>query len=136
MSAGRRAIGLNRVEAAMDHIRRNAALCDAINLMFGAILFLSPWLYGFAPGPQTQNAVVSGIVIVMLSVAAFAAFAKWEEWLNLVVGLWVFVSPWILGFAETTAMRVDMVIGGGVALLAAIELWIMHRMPPEQTVSQ
>ncbi|MBI4274121.1 MAG: SPW repeat protein [Rhizobiales bacterium] len=120
----------------MDHIRRNAALCDAINLMLGAILFLSPWLYGFAPGLQTQNSVVSGIVIVVLSIAAFTAFAKWEEWLNLVLGLWVVVSPWVLGFAGTTAMWIDVVIGGGVALLAAIELWIMHRMPPEQTVSR
>jgi hypothetical protein len=59
-------------------------------------------------------------------VAALAAFAEWEEWLNLVVGLWVLVSPWVLDFANTTAMWVHIVIGIIVAVVAAIEVWMMR----------
>jgi hypothetical protein len=60
---------------------------------------------------------------VVLSIAALAAFTVWEEWINLVVGLWLIVSPWVLHFAGTTAMYVSVVIGALVALLAAIELF-------------
>jgi hypothetical protein len=106
---------------------RNERLGDVLNLILGAFLLISPWLFGFASGVETQNAVISGIVIAVLSIAALAAFAQWEEWLNLIVGLWVLVSPWVLHFAGTTAMRVNVVIGIIVALIAAIELWLMHR---------
>src|SRR5882757_3077301 len=103
----------------------NAKYCDVANLILGAILFVSPWLFAFDAGAPSQNANISGIVIALLSIAALAAFAVWEEWLNLIVGLWVIVSPWILGFQGTTAMTVHVIIGIIVALLAAIELWIM-----------
>jgi hypothetical protein len=113
----------------------NAKLCDVANLILGAILFFSPWIFGFANGMQSQNAYIGGIIIMVLSIAALAAFAVWEEWLNLIVGLWVIVSPWVLGFAGT-ARTVDVVIGVLVAVLAALELWVMHQAPPRQTVSR
>jgi hypothetical protein len=105
----------------------NAKLCDVANLILGAILLFSPWIFGFAAGPQSQNAVITGIVIAALSIAALAAFAFWEEWLNLALGLWTLVSPWALGFQNTPAMRVYVVIGILVAVLAAVELWMMSQ---------
>lgn len=78
-------------------------------------------------GPAVQNALISGLVIAGLSVAALAAFAQWEEWLNLLLGLWVLVSPWVLGFQGTTAATVHIVGGILVAGLAAIEMWLMQR---------
>ena len=85
-------------------------------LLLGAVLFLSPWVFGFAAGAQSQNAWITGIVIAVLSIAALAAFA---EWLNLVAGLWAIAAPWVLGFPGTTAMTVHVVIGVIVAALAA-----------------
>ena len=105
---------------------RNERVCDVLNLILGAFLFFSPWIFGFAAGVQSQNAMISGIVIAVLSIAALAAFAEWEEWLNLIVGLWVLVSPWVLGFADTTAMWVHAIIGIVVTVIAAVELWMMH----------
>jgi hypothetical protein len=114
----------------------NAKLCDVGNLILGGILFISPWLFSFSAGVQSQNAYIAGIIIVVLSIAALAAFAVWEEWLNLIVGLWLIVSPWVLSFSGTTAMRVDVAIGIIVAVLAAVELWMMSQMPPRQATSR
>jgi hypothetical protein len=74
-------------------------------------------------GHESTNAMIGGIIIAVLSIAALAAFTVWEEWINLVVGLWLIVSPWVLHFSGTTAMYVTVVIGALVALLAAIELF-------------
>jgi len=114
----------------------NAKWCDVANLVLGAILFLSPWIFGFDAGAASQNAYIAGIVIAVLAIAALAAFAVWEEWLNLIVGLWTLIAPWVLGFhGNRTAMAVHVVIGIAVAVLAAIELWMMSQIPPRLTTS-
>ena len=71
----------------------NAKFCDVANLILGAILFVSPWIFGFSAGNASENAMIVGIIIAVLAIAALAAFAVWEEWLNLVVGLWAVISP-------------------------------------------
>jgi len=113
----------------------NAKLCDVANLILGAVLFVSPWMFGFDAGSASANANIAGVAIAALAIAALAAFAVWEEWLNLIVGLWTLVSPWVLGFQGTTAMTVHVAIGAAVAILAAIELWIMSQNPPRLTTS-
>jgi len=115
----------------------NARLCDVANLILGAFLFLSPWIFGFEAGVASQNAHVAGIVIAVLAIAALAAFAVWEEWLNLLVGLWTLVAPWVLGFqGNATATTIHVIVGAIVAVLAAVELWIMYRHPPHLPASR
>jgi hypothetical protein len=110
----------------------SARLCDVGNLFLGMILFFSPWLFGLSAGAQWQTASTVGIFIAVLSVAALAAFAIWEEWLNLIVGLWLIASPWLLGFQDSSAMAVDVSIGAVVAILAALEVWLTHDTRPSQ----
>lgn len=111
-------------------------MCDVANLILGAILFFSPWMFGFDAGRASGNAYIAGIVIAVLAIAALAAFAIWEEWLNLIVGLWTLASPWLLGFQGSNATRIHVIIGAAVAILAAVELWIMSQNPPRLTASR
>ncbi len=96
-------------------------LCDVVNLSLGVVLFFSPWLFDLSGGAQLHTASIVGIVIAVGSIAALAAFAVWEEWLNLIAGLVLIVSPWLLGFQDSQAMTIDVVIGMAVAALAAFE---------------
>jgi hypothetical protein len=98
--------------------------CDVVNLSLGALLFFSPWLFDLSTGAPWQTASIVGILIAVLSIAALAAFAVWEEWLNLMAGLALIVLPWLLGFQDSQAMTIDMVIGMIVAVLAALEAWL------------
>jgi hypothetical protein len=53
---------------------------------------------------------------------------------NLVLGLWLIIAPWTLEFANNAAaMRNHVIVGIVVAVLAAIELWLVHRKPPHVT---
>ncbi|HEY6861176.1 MAG TPA: SPW repeat protein [Pseudolabrys sp.] len=113
----------------------NAKLCDVANLFLGVILLASPWIFGFSGGAASTNAFVSGVFIAVISIAALAAFAVWEEWLNLIMGLWVLASPWVLGFASGTPMQIHIVIGLIVAVLAALEIWILYQRPPRRTAA-
>src|SRR6516165_3634924 len=110
-------------EAVMDDWS-SAKLGDVANLVLSVILFFSPWLFGLSAGAQWQTASIIGIFIAVSSIAALAAFAVWEEWVNLGAGLTLIVSPWLLGFQDSSAMAIDAVIGAMVALLAAIGVWL------------
>src|SRR5712671_5161295 len=113
----------------------NARLCDVANLVLGAFLFVSPWIFGFDAGKASGNANIAGIIIAVLAIAALAAFAVWEEWLNLLVGLWTLVSPWLLGFQGTSAMTVHVIIaeiigtGATADELAEAQAWLVNDEP-------
>jgi hypothetical protein len=87
------------------------------------VLFFSPWIFGLPQGAPCHIASVIGVFIAVSSIAALAAFAVWEEWLNLVAGLALIVSPWLFGFQDDKAMTIDVMIGTFVVLLAAVEVW-------------
>jgi SPW repeat len=103
--------------------QRPEAVLDLYNLVLGALLFLSPWLFAFAHGTAGADAWLGGATIAALSLAALMLYAEWEEWITLAAGLWMILSPFVLGFTHTTAMHVVIGIGFVVTFLAALDLW-------------
>ena len=101
-------------------------LCDIGNLLLSGVLFFSPWMFDLSTGAQIQIASTVGIIIAVLSIAALAAFAVWEEWVILIAGLMLMVSPWLLGFQDSQAMTIDVAIGVSVVVLAAFEAWYLY----------
>ena len=101
---------------------------DLINLVLAVWLFISPWIIGFAAETHAAwNAWIVGVVLGALAVATLSVFAEWEEWVNLVLGLWLIVSPWLLGFmANTNAMATHVVLGVLVIAASAWAVWDVH----------
>jgi len=109
---------------------------NIVNLILGAILVVSPWILGFSGTTlMTWNACVTGAVIAVVALMAARQAYDWEEWVNLIAGLWAAVSPWALGFsAMTSAMWIHLAIGLVVAVLAAGELWKLYGSPEARSV--
>ena len=97
---------------------------DQLILVLGLWLFVSPWAFSYPSGsPQTLNAYISGIVIVVL--AAFDLYKTyfWAVLVNLLLGLWVAVSPWVLRVADQkTVMWNELIVGLAVVVFALWEL--------------
>ena len=112
-------------------------LPDWINLILGLLLVISPWLFGFVATTSAMwNAVILGVIIAALSILAISAYARWEEWVNALAGLWVIFSPWFLGFSGVaSAAWTHFIVGIVVVVIAAIEMWLMNaQMPPPEEV--
>jgi hypothetical protein len=110
---------------------REAKAINALNVVLGLCLFLSPLLFGFTGHPAAAtNAWLSGGLIAFTGFIALTDFEEWEEWINVVIGVWVTVAPWLFGFAGVSyAMWSHVGIGAAVTILAAVEIWKLHRNP-------
>jgi len=120
---------------------------DWVMLALAAWLFLSPWILGFTVGVANQgeavaagfsaaawNAWVLGIVIAALALWAAFQFAEWHDWANGILGVWLIVSPWILGFAAmTAAVWNHVIVGLLIAALALWEVWEVRHQPSGQS---
>ena len=107
-------------------MKRREAVLDLYNAALGAFLFVSPWLFAMSYGPARLDAFASGAILVAASLLAITAFREWEEWVNLVIGLWLLASPWLLGFPHRAGMHVAVGVGAVVTFVSLLELWLIH----------
>jgi hypothetical protein len=110
---------------------RSQQALDAVNIFAGVALALSPWLLGYvAESTAMWSAWVAGAIMTLIAAGALFAFRQYEEWANLVVGLWTVAAPWVLGFAGIAAAMWSHVLAGVVvAALAAVGLWFAGNRP-------
>ena len=98
---------------------------DWVNLVLGLWLFVSPWALGYAGTPAGWNAYVLGAAIVVFAAIAASMPKAWEEIVNILLGVWLAISPFVLGFANTTTVASHTVIVG--VLVTAFAIWAMYR---------
>jgi len=100
--------------------RLSAYWQDSLTFLLGAVLFFSPWLFGFdAHAVAALNAHVVGAVLAVMALMALFAFQTWEEWVSGVLGAWLVISPWFLGFGTVEApLLTHLVVGIAVIVLA------------------
>jgi hypothetical protein len=106
--------------------RRREIVLDIYILVLAVVVCAAPVLFSYALGPPRADDWIAGALMLACSAAALVAFAEWEEWATLVLGLWVVASPWLLGFQHTKAMPINVVLGLAIAYLSALELWLIH----------
>ena len=84
---------------------RSESVLDLYNVGLAAVLFATPWLFSLTNGTARIDFWIVSAAVVAISLAAIFVYATWEEWANVLAGVWLMASPWILGFAHTTAMH-------------------------------
>ena len=83
------------------------------NLVLGVWLFISPFIgIGVTNDIAAWNSYVAGLVVAVFAIAALAHRYLWEEWLNLIIGIWIVVSPFMLHFTAQTGPTWNLVIAG------------------------
>jgi hypothetical protein len=101
---------------------------DWLNLLIGIWLFISPWVMGFA-GSGTGadwNAWIIGVAIVVFSAIAVSLPQAWEEVINILLGIWMVISSWVIG-VTSRAVETNFVIVGLLVILFAAWAMAMNR---------
>ena len=104
---------------------------DLFNLLLAALLFISPWIMGFVGETMpTWNAWVVAVALAVVAFAALSAFAEGEEWVNLLLGIWLMAAPWVLGFTGNfNAFWTHIVLGVLTATVSAWAVWVYRHEP-------
>jgi len=79
---------------------------DWVSLVLGVLLFISPWVFSTSTnGSSSWNAWIVGVIGVILALWTLASLstATIAEWISLILGVWLFISPWVLGFAALSS---------------------------------
>ncbi len=119
---------------------------DWLNLILAIWLFFSPWILQFSGGAWTTaqppagnaaaqavvnadwNAWVLGAIVFLVSLSAIGRMELWQEVVNLILGAWIFIAPWVLGFttgpqpAASAASWDHWIVGALIFLISASSL--------------
>lgn len=100
---------------------------DWVMLVFGIWLFVSPfWMGAYASvmNLAAWNSYVMGVLVAGFAWGGLAGARRWEEWLQLIFGVWLVVSPFALLFYQSQVGAAWNTIVLGV-LIGADAIWAL-----------
>jgi hypothetical protein len=93
---------------------------DAINLLLGLWIFFAPWIFGSRAGAMAIGSYTAvGSVVTFFAISGLAEFRLWKEWVNILFGAWMLISPWILHFSNLAGLAWNAVVSGAVVIVCA-----------------
>ena len=108
---------------------------DWVGMVLGVLIGLSPWFAGQTEQLPMLNAFAVGAVVLLLAEMELVDLHRWEETGEILCGLWLIVSPFVFGYAETGTLAIwHFAFGGIVVLLAVVELWQDWTLTDQQLV--
>jgi len=97
---------------------------DWCSWLLGLWLCISPWALFFDSEPTaTRATVASGIVIIIAEMWTLSVYRAWEEWINVILGSFLILCPWLLNIGSSAARNNFVVVGILVLALALYEIW-------------
>lgn len=92
---------------------------DWATVVVGVLLFIAPFAFG-ATGVSSvaYTAYAGGILLAVAGLWSLASpQAQFPEWAEVVIGVLLFIAPWVLGFSAVTAMAWSAWIAGILAVV-------------------
>lgn len=112
-------------------------------MALGLWLIVSPWTiaHNMASADNPLGVTVAamwalhgiGILVTILALAALSGFADWKEWINVVLGACLLISPFVLGFTGSAGLEWNAFICG--ALIVGFSLWSLAGGPGPKIVA-
>jgi hypothetical protein len=101
-----------------------------VNLIIGIWLLISPVVLHLA-GIAMNNNIAFGILAIIVAIWSMVVMPQNHApaWINLAFGIWVFISPWVLGFAAGYPALWNSVICGVLLVIFAIVRMSSTRLP-------
>jgi SPW repeat len=107
------------IKRKVNNIMKKPHWQDGISLLAGLWIFFAPWVLGSHAGALVGNYIVPGILITFGAISGLAEFRSWKEWANILLGIWLLITPWFLHFRGGTALSWSAVVSGAVVIVCA-----------------
>lgn len=130
-------------------MRMETGYIEWVKLVIAIWLFIAPWvlasgaLRATAAGGQTAglaafawNAWISAVLLAGIALAASTERRLSLEWLMVVLGAWIFISPWVLDFVSPQLAGIDWSFWAVGAVTFFISLGEMRLAQPQVAAAQ
>jgi hypothetical protein len=107
---------------------------NILTLLLGIWLFITPWIMNYSLFVNNESAVnwnfwSVGVIVIVSTALALRDLRPWEEWANIGLGAWLFLSPWALGFSQNSGLFWNAVLSGAaIMVLSAAALPVAQRL--------
>jgi hypothetical protein len=123
---------------------------DWANAIIAVWFFISPWVLHFGAGaPAADNGATPGVlgavhtaawnawvlsvIVFLVAISAISRMDFWQEYVNIVLSIWIFIAPWVLGFAMLSGAAWDHWVVGVLIFLFSIS--VLSRARHARTVT-
>ena len=103
--------------------RAQLTATSRLDIIAGCWLCISPF---FLPVLRNNSSAVANTMSVGVVIAFLAGWhllrpvrASWASWVNIALGVWLFVSPWVLGFFGMNSATLNSMLMGVVVVILA-----------------
>ena len=110
-------------------MEKHSSLKGFFRAMIALWTLISPWVLAhlsMAPPSQLQvsasalwNFLIVGMAMMVISIAQPMAATIWEGRVNAAMGIWLIVSPWVLGFRSDPVLTWNAVAVGILAVVVS-----------------
>jgi high-affinity Fe2+/Pb2+ permease len=103
----------------VDHSSNDSIkMASGLTLLVALWFFVSPWVYGAYHMANAWNSWIIGGVLALVAAICLGSSSRNAanlSWLNVVLSVWVFFSPWIFGYTAATGRFINSLCVGVVA---------------------
>jgi hypothetical protein len=104
------------------------------NFVFGIWLIIAPWVlgYGAFSGKAAAEDVILGIAVLCVAIWSVAVRPgnTSAAWVNVALGIWVIIAPWVLQYsAAPRAVGNDVILGILIVIFALIRASARPQVP-------
>lgn len=95
----------------------------SLDILVGIWLIVSPFLLGYS-GNSTAlwNDIITGAAVIIFSATQTAGASRrvtWPSWVNLLIGIWLVLAPFALGYSAATVAMWNEIISGIIIIALA-----------------
>jgi FtsH-binding integral membrane protein len=92
-----------------------------ITMVMGVWLIISPWVIGFADRPVALwNTLILGVLVLLAAIYTRRTPAAGPSLWNVVMGVWLILSPLFLGYSDTGIVLINDVVPGIVVAVLGL----------------
>lgn len=115
------------------HNRMYVRTASGIDVVAGLWLILSPFILGFTSETGAMwNSIIFGLIVTVLAASRTTGEGyrvEWPSWTNAVIGLWLILSPFILGFTGNGVAYINTLVLG--IIIAVLGTWSALATPKD-----
>jgi len=116
-------------------------VASLVSMCAGFWLFVSPWaFYGLSDVRAAWNCWIVGFLIFAIAGIRVArpVYSVPFGWANVLLGVWVFISPWVFGFSGDGKWLTNSVCTGAIVIAMSIASMRVPKMtpPPDSDILQ